>query len=272
MQDWLHGFKPDSGADFPYSGAYELARDGLEEDARIQIGEEEMAYDDGSYMAPTGFYAPRLFSAVFEIDSADATLTSLQDRVDALTAAHPKGAAGRLYRKVYEGATVLWNRYIPVRVVGYVKAPMTGLPHGQRVTILFRSWLPLWHEDTITGLTLPRSQNLSAGANSVTPGGQERVAPIWTVNFTSITGTPVLSFTESLEGRAFSLSPTATGTMILDMTSGEPVLTRSGVDVLSELSGDPFKLSAATQSVTRALTGTATITTCKVEWRRRYPL
>lgn len=272
MQDWKHGFKPDSGADFPYTGAYELVRDGLEEDARIQIGEEETPYAHGSYMAPNGYYAPRMLTATFDLDSADTSLTSLSDRIDTLMAAHPRGAAGRLYRKIYEGGTTLWNRYIPVRVAGYLRGPMPGIPYGQRLSVLFRSWYPLWHEDTITGLTLPRSATLVNGANAITPGGIERVAPTWTINFTAITGTPVLTFTESLEGRAFSLSPTTTGTMILDMSGAEPVLTRSGTDILAELSGDPFTLASAAQTITRALTGTATITTCTLEYRRCYPL
>lgn len=272
MQDWKHGFKPDSGADFPYTGAYELVRDGLEEDARIQIGEEETPFTDGSYMAPSGYYAPRLLTATFDLDSADATLTSLNDRIDTLLSAHPKGAAGRLYRKVYEGGSTLWNRYLPVRVVGYLRGPMPGMPYGQRISILFKSWMPGWQEDTITGLTLPRSVSLVNGANAITPGGQERALPTWTINFSAITGTPVLSFTESVEGRAFSIAPTATGTVILDLTSGEPIFTRSGTDILSELSGDPFNLAPSAHTITRALTGTATITTCTLEYRRRYPL
>ena len=224
--------------------------------------EEEIHYDipsakakggDGEYQEDATA-DPRIVTVTGILQGSDAT--TLRGYWDTLTGALLGKTEGQLYKSS--------DRYINGRVIFVKRDPDDGL-NNLRWTMGLRCADPYYYETTT------QSVSLAVGTTAITGGGTVPALPFFSLVVSSIGTAGTFTVTHPGTGQSFVLTPSATGTYLIDCALG--TITVGGVDASAQFSGSLMDLGliVATSSITIAATGSATLTGAStISWRRRY--
>ena len=256
---YVRSFTRAGGPEFIYQNGYEWDREMPSEDAGMRIPSGDTSGGDGEYQADS-FLTPRSLSAAITVISTSysSPLSELQGKLDALMAAHPKGAAGVLREKILLGNTVIADRQIACRISDRSRVK-TGLNYA-RANISYRSGSGAW-TDTAYFAPIP----LIVGGNFLTLGGTESCLPLITL---VVTTAGVITLSDAATGQSLALNCVA-GTYVVD--SEQRTVTKDGVSALAAIvSGGFLQLSPYSSTFTLALDGTAAIASAQIAGRRRW--
>lgn len=243
-RDYLSSWVQD-GQSFAFNEPYALERfdPGT---LRFRIPTAEIA-GDGEYQADSTA-EPR--SVVLSGTLMAADPDELQSRWDTLAGALRRGTAGKLYRHS--------GRYLKARVETLTEPPDEGLSVFEWIAA-FRCADPFYWSETA------QSQNLVAGANVVSAGGNVAALPIFTIG---TSGAAIITISHG--GKSFTLSPTSGGSYIVDCSEGTVLV--GGVDAIDKFSGEFIELGTAaggalTVTVTSGVLASGNV---PMAWRSRW--
>lgn len=267
---------PQGGTEFGFVSPFEPTK--IEPgDLQHTIPSAETA-GDGEYQN-NSHLAARMVGLEGVITGPD--LGTVQDRLNALFGAHPRGGAGSLrYRLVDSiGGAVITDLSLRCRVYNRKPAEQDGF-NRRKWTISYKAFKPLWEETTARNLALYAGPLTAGGGETTTgmnwtPGGAEAVLPTFTFVVTTpgnirITPSAVSSMDAPTEG--ITINATEADTWVIDCD--RQVITRlgaPGVNLNDKIvAGGFFDVNPATLALTLGASNAAVATTFAVNWRQRF--
>jgi phage-related protein len=175
---------------------------------------------------------------------------------DAFVAAHAPGAAQALYPDRSD-------RYLRAEVE-MIQETQGGETYMGAVPweVAFVCVNPFYYAATATAPVL------TTGGGTFTVGGSAPALGAFTLNVSAIGSGGSITVTNSTTGKAFTITPTATGNIIIDCDA--ETVTRAGVDVTAEFSGLFFALSVGSNTIAITTAGGATLSAASLSYRNRW--
>lgn len=175
---------------------------------------------------------------------------SLRAASDAFAAAHGAGPTRPL--------SIDSDRYINAQVETF-DDQFEGLSH--KYTLTFWCFDPYWYAMTSTLAAL-----VVGGSVSVTPGGQVKSLPVFTITSSAAGGLVTVA---SAQDAAFSFVPPAAGVFTVDCLQ-ESVTDASGIDQIAGFTGDFPALLPGANTLTVTTSGGALISSVTCGWQDRW--